>query len=60
MAIPLITCILCLLILRRTDNLSTALELIGRAVDGKLERLISARETIARGEGRDEERARVK
>ena len=44
MAIPLITCILALLILRRVDTLTAALVEIGKAVDGKLERLMAARE----------------
>ena len=49
MAIPLITCIFCLLILRRVDA-------IGSALDGKLEMLMSARETVARAEGKANER----
>ena len=56
MAIPLITCILALLILRRVDTLTAALVEIGKAVDGKLERLMSARETIAHTAGKMEER----
>ena len=57
MAIPLTTCILCLLTLRRIDTLTLSLNSIGLAVDGKLERLIEAREAVARSQGRDEERA---
>jgi hypothetical protein len=51
MAIPLITCILGLLILRRVDALTASLVGIGLALDGKLERLIAAREIIAHALG---------
>jgi hypothetical protein len=56
MAIPLITCIFCLLILRRVDTIGSALVEVSKAVDGKLEMLMSARETVARAEGKANER----
>ena len=56
MAIPLITCILTLLVLRRVDVIAATLTEVGKAVDGKLELLIRAKEAIARAEGKADER----
>ena len=56
MAIPLITCIFSLLVLRRVDTIWATLIEVSKALDGKLEILMAARETIARAEGKADER----
>jgi len=60
MAIPLTTCILCILTLRRIDNLILSLNSIGLSVNGKLERLMVAREIIAHAAGITEGRNQSK
>ena len=56
MAIPLITCILTLLVLRRVDVIAATITEVAKAVDGKLELLIAAKEAIARAKGKADER----